>query len=271
LPRPYVLSMILLLFLFGCSSSYPNPVPAASGRVSAPSSGRAADGPTTTDKPEPSSPPDVRVDHLVVVVEENHSYEQIVDTNDAPYLRSLIRRGALFTDAHGVTHPSQPNYLALFSGSTQGVKDDSCRKKTVRGSQPGQRTDCGESDVCRVFGRFAEGGLYRMRISRIRAEAQSMGAVCERPRRNEQAAVGLPVRFLETADGVVRHSESSERHARRIRPPGRHMAERTSGQLRLLGGKPPGAFGRRVGRGRLLQGKSYPGHSGRSYDQTRKI
>lgn len=129
LPRPYVLSMILLLFLFGCSSSYPNPVPAASGRVSAPSSGRAADGPTTTDKPEPSSPPDVRVDHLVVVVEENHSYEQIVDTNDAPYLRSLIRRGALFTDAHGVTHPSQPNYLTLFSGSTQGVKDDSCRKK----------------------------------------------------------------------------------------------------------------------------------------------
>jgi acid phosphatase len=33
----------------------------------------------------------------------------------------------LFTDSHGVTHPSLPNYLALFSGSTQGVTNDSCR------------------------------------------------------------------------------------------------------------------------------------------------
>lgn len=30
------------------------------------------------------------------------------------------------TDSHGVTHPSEPNYLAIFSGSTQGVTDDSC-------------------------------------------------------------------------------------------------------------------------------------------------
>jgi phosphatidylinositol-3-phosphatase len=32
----------------------------------------------------------------------------------------------LFTDSHGIGHPSQPNYLALFSGSTQGVKGDGC-------------------------------------------------------------------------------------------------------------------------------------------------
>jgi len=32
----------------------------------------------------------------------------------------------LFTDSHGIGHPSQPNYLALFSGSTQGVKGDEC-------------------------------------------------------------------------------------------------------------------------------------------------
>ena len=27
---------------------------------------------------------------------------------------------------HAETHPSQPNYLALFSGDTQGVDDDTC-------------------------------------------------------------------------------------------------------------------------------------------------
>jgi phosphatidylinositol-3-phosphatase len=68
------------------------------------------------------------IDHIVIVVEENHSYKQIMDSPDAAYTHALIERGALFTDAHGVTHPSQGNYIALFSGSTQGIKDDSCQK-----------------------------------------------------------------------------------------------------------------------------------------------
>lgn len=66
--------------------------------------------------------------HIVVVIEENHSYKQIVEGTGAPYMKSLINQGALFTNAHGVTHPSQPNYLTLFSGSNQGIKDDSCNK-----------------------------------------------------------------------------------------------------------------------------------------------
>jgi len=61
---------------------------------------------------------------LVVVIEENHAYEQIIGNKDAPFINQLAKEGALFTNAHGVRHPSQPNYLALFSGSTQGVTDD---------------------------------------------------------------------------------------------------------------------------------------------------
>jgi hypothetical protein len=68
------------------------------------------------------------IDHIVVVIEENHSYNQIVGSTNAPYTNALIKKGALFTDAHGVTHPSQANYLALFSGSKQGITDDSCKK-----------------------------------------------------------------------------------------------------------------------------------------------
>ena len=68
------------------------------------------------------------IDHIVVVVEENHSYKQIVGSKNAPYFTQLINNGALFTSSHGITHPSQPNYLALFSGSTQGIKDDQCGK-----------------------------------------------------------------------------------------------------------------------------------------------
>jgi acid phosphatase len=61
----------------------------------------------------------------VLVVFENKSYQQVV-SSQAPWLHGLMATAAVFTDSHGVTHPSQPNYLALFSGSTQSVTDDHC-------------------------------------------------------------------------------------------------------------------------------------------------
>jgi len=61
-----------------------------------------------------------------VVVEENRPYADIIDKSAAPYLNSLAAGGALFTQSFAVTHPSEPNYLALFSGSTHGLTDDSC-------------------------------------------------------------------------------------------------------------------------------------------------
>jgi phosphatidylinositol-3-phosphatase len=67
-----------------------------------------------------------RPDHIVVVIEENHGYTDIVGNAQAPYLNELARRGASLTDLYAITHPSQPNYLALFSGSPQGVVGDSC-------------------------------------------------------------------------------------------------------------------------------------------------
>jgi phosphatidylinositol-3-phosphatase len=67
-----------------------------------------------------------RPDHVLVVVFENKDYDQVIDNPDAPYLTSLARAGANLTNAHGERHPSQPNYVALLSGSTHGVRDDSC-------------------------------------------------------------------------------------------------------------------------------------------------
>lgn len=67
-----------------------------------------------------------RPEHVVVVVMENHSYGQILGNHDAPYFTTLAARGATFTQSYGNYHPSQPNYLILFSGSTQGVTSDSC-------------------------------------------------------------------------------------------------------------------------------------------------
>src|SRR5439155_887271 len=67
-----------------------------------------------------------RPDHVVIVIEENHSYSEIIGSPAAPYINSLVAQGALFTQSYAITHPSQPNYLDIFSGFNQGVGDDSC-------------------------------------------------------------------------------------------------------------------------------------------------
>jgi acid phosphatase len=65
--------------------------------------------------------------HVVVVMEENHSYADIIgNTKSAPYLNTLASQGALMTASYGVTHPSEPNYMALFGGSTFGLSSDAC-------------------------------------------------------------------------------------------------------------------------------------------------
>jgi acid phosphatase len=68
-----------------------------------------------------------RPDHILIVIEENRSYREIMDEeNRDSYIHALARRGALYTNSFGVTHPSQPNYLAIFSGSTQGIGNNAC-------------------------------------------------------------------------------------------------------------------------------------------------
>jgi hypothetical protein len=68
-----------------------------------------------------------RFNHVVIVVMENKNYSDIVGRPDeAPYLNGLAAGGAVFSHSFAVAHPSQPNYLALFSGSAQGVTGDDC-------------------------------------------------------------------------------------------------------------------------------------------------
>jgi len=74
-------------------------------------------------------PPIPRYDHVVIVIEENHSFDSIFmegKRDCCPYINGLAQSGALMTQSYAVTHPSLPNYLVLFSGSTQGVTDDGC-------------------------------------------------------------------------------------------------------------------------------------------------
>ncbi|WP_210747830.1 alkaline phosphatase family protein [Actinomadura latina] len=88
-----------------------------------------------------------RFRHVVVVVLENKAVEQVIGAKRAPYLTSLARSGALFVNSYAIRHPSQPNYLALFSGSTQGLTDDSCPHSFTSANLAGELRAAGHTFV----------------------------------------------------------------------------------------------------------------------------
>jgi phosphatidylinositol-3-phosphatase len=62
--------------------------------------------------------------HVIVMVMENAEYGEVIGNGSAPYVNSLARRYGLMTQSYAIGHPSLPNYLALTSGSTQGIDSD---------------------------------------------------------------------------------------------------------------------------------------------------
>jgi hypothetical protein len=64
--------------------------------------------------------------HVVIVVEENRSQSNIIGNKSAPYINQLAANGAMMAQSFAEVHPSEPNYYALFAGSTLGVTKNSC-------------------------------------------------------------------------------------------------------------------------------------------------
>lgn len=62
--------------------------------------------------------------HVFIIMDENKPFTNIVGNPSAPYINGLIKQYALATNYYAITHPSLPNYLALTSGSTDGITTD---------------------------------------------------------------------------------------------------------------------------------------------------
>jgi hypothetical protein len=77
----------------------------------------ASPAPTGPVKRSPAS-------RVVVVVMENKERGAVVGSKDAPYITGLARTYANAPNSYAIRHPSLPNYLALVSGSTQGITSD---------------------------------------------------------------------------------------------------------------------------------------------------
>lgn len=83
----------------------------------------------STTQPAPPPPPPTPTlpsyNHIVMVVLENKDFAELVGNSQAPYINNtLIAGGRLLTNYFALSHPSEPNYLAMYFGSTFGVTDD---------------------------------------------------------------------------------------------------------------------------------------------------
>ena len=65
--------------------------------------------------------------HIFVIVFENKEFDQVIGNYRTPYLKSLAAEYGLATQFFATTHPSLPNYLAMLSGSTQGITQNCIR------------------------------------------------------------------------------------------------------------------------------------------------
>jgi phospholipase C len=126
-----VAAVALAVLASGCGAAVPraSSSPSAAARSPNPSP-PASPSPAARLSPTPAQPCGVggpgpaTVEHVVLIVMENRAYSEVIGSADAPYINQLASLCGLATGYQAVAHPSLPNYLALTSGSTQGVTDD---------------------------------------------------------------------------------------------------------------------------------------------------
>lgn len=62
-----------------------------------------------------------QIKHIVVIILENTNAS---DALKQPFMGSLLKTGAYLNEFYAITHPSQPNYIALLAGTTFGIATD---------------------------------------------------------------------------------------------------------------------------------------------------
>jgi phosphatidylinositol-3-phosphatase len=144
--RVWLVALVVIAVLTPTAACAASPSsPDLASRPSTSPTSNSATGTTTgtsTTRPATAVP---RPDHVVVVLFENKGRGSIIGDPDAPYFNTLAAGGANMSQSYAIRHPSQPNYIALFSGSTQGVKDDACTHEFAADNQANQLLTAGLS------------------------------------------------------------------------------------------------------------------------------
>jgi hypothetical protein len=72
----------------------------------------------------PAAPAVPHYAHIFVIIEENHTTDEIVPSKAAPNLTRLAQSYGYAWRFYAERHPSEPNYVAILGGNTFGIRDD---------------------------------------------------------------------------------------------------------------------------------------------------
>jgi phosphatidylinositol-3-phosphatase len=108
------------LLTAGCGGSAAAPGPASPTGVA----GSVVASSTTSPTPLATGRSLHALAHVVVIVMENETSNAIIGNPHAPFLNDLADHYSLASEYSALFHPSLPNYIALTSGSNQGITDD---------------------------------------------------------------------------------------------------------------------------------------------------
>ncbi len=107
--KPFPVLVAAITFLAACAPATSTPLPPPGGTTPAPAD----------------------IQHVFVILMENHAYDEVLNTASSPYITSLATSNAYATNYHTLIHPSLPNYIQLIGGDNFGIT-----------------TDCTPSDTC---------------------------------------------------------------------------------------------------------------------------
>lgn len=65
-----------------------------------------------------------RYEHIFVIIEENHSFDEVIGNPAAPYINRLAKEYGLASEFFAEVHPSEGNYVAMLGGDSFGIHDD---------------------------------------------------------------------------------------------------------------------------------------------------
>jgi hypothetical protein len=122
----------------------------ALGLLAAANTVLAAEGPSPIGIP--------RLDHVFVIMMENHGYSQLINNPNAPFINQMANSANLATNFYAIGHPSLTNYLEVVGGSNFGVLSDNSPAWHDKGCLPNLATGVAATDnpktgnICPISG-----------------------------------------------------------------------------------------------------------------------
>ena len=102
--------------------------------------------PTATGEPSPTARPLVpNFKHIVVIFFENHEFDLVYHNRQMPEFNRLAAENTILTQYYAITHPSLPNYLAVFGGDTFKITSDCENCYIAAANLPDQIEDSGRT------------------------------------------------------------------------------------------------------------------------------